>query len=291
MSPSNAHSSRRTYIPTVNRATHPHSLPPTTHLPPAHGPQYSMSTTQAVLDELDDETLHLIIALQLEDVASVELQNNDGDLEPSDNTTACRLFADELRQFQEVRRWEGEETRLAETIAAAAFVKDPDVVCTSCEDQFPSDEALQAPCSHYYCTGCLEQLHRACMTEESLYPPRCCRQPMPWEDVKNSIDAKLATEFEEKKEELDTPAGQRIFCSSTTCAKFVGPAHVANDLATCPACNTTTCSMCKAAQHHGDCPEDEALQQALELGDEQGWQRCSECKSMIALAFGCYHIT
>jgi hypothetical protein len=63
-----------------------------------------MTTIQAVLDELDEETLHLVIAAQLEDAASVERQNNDGDLEPSDNTIACRLFADELRQFQEVRR-------------------------------------------------------------------------------------------------------------------------------------------------------------------------------------------
>jgi hypothetical protein len=250
-----------------------------------------MSTTQAVLDELDEETFRLIIALQLEDAASVERQNNDGDLEPSDNTTACRLFAEELRQFQEVRRYEGEETRLAEAIADAAFVKAPDAVCVSCEDQVPSLQALHAPCSHCYCKGCLEQLHRACMTDASLYPPRCCRQTMPWEDVKDKIDAQLATEFEGKKEELDTPAGLRTYCSNTTCAKFIGPVHIANDLATCSACNTTTCSMCKAAQHHGDCPEDEALQQALELADDKGWQRCSECRSMIALAFGCFHMT
>ena len=250
-----------------------------------------MSTTQAVLDELDDETLHLIIALQLEDAASVERQNNDGDLEPSDNTTACRLFADELRQFQEVRRWEGEETKLAETLAAAAFNKAPDVECVSCEDHFQSDETLQAPCGHHYCTGCLEQLHHACMTDGSLYPPRCCRQAMSWEDAKTKINAELATEFEGKKAELDTPVGQRTYCSDTTCAKFIEATHIANDIATCPECSKTTCFMCKAAQHNGDCPEDAALQQALVLANEEGWQRCGECRSMIDLTFGCYHIT
>ncbi|KAM0699396.1 hypothetical protein Q7P36_001444 [Cladosporium allicinum] len=156
-----------------------------------------MSTMQAVLDELDDETLHLIIALQLEDAASIELQSNDGDLEPSDNTTACRLFADELRQFEEVRRCEAEETKLAETLAAAAFAKPPDV-------------------DHHYCVGCVEQLHRLAMTDESLFPPRCWRREMPWEAVSTNINTELATEYAEKKEELDTIADQRIYCSDTT---------------------------------------------------------------------------
>jgi hypothetical protein len=250
-----------------------------------------MTTIQAVLDELDDETLHLVIAVQLEDAALVERQNNDGDLEPSDNTTACQIFADELRQFQEVRRWEGEETRLAETIAAAAFAKPPHVACVSCADQFSPDEAFHAPCSHCYCTGCLGQLHRASMTDESLYPPRCCRQTMPWEDVKNKLDAQLATEFEEKKEELDTLADQRTYCSDTTCTKFIGRALIANDVATCPTCSKATCTKCKTAQHGGDCPRDEAMQQTLQLATEQGWRRCDKCGRMIDLAFGCYHIT
>jgi hypothetical protein len=250
-----------------------------------------MSTIQAVLDELDDETLRLVIAAQLEDAASVERQNNDGDLAPSDNTLACRLFADELRQFQEVRRWEGEETRLAETIAAAAFAAPPDVACVSCADQFPSDETFHAPCSHCYCTGCLGHLHRASMTDESLYPPRCCRQTMPWNDVKDKLDAQLAADFEAKKEELDTLADQRTYCSDTACTKFIGAAHTANDVATCPTCSKATCTKCKSAQHGGECPRDEAMQQTLQLATHEGWQRCNKCGRMIDLAFGCYHIT
>jgi hypothetical protein len=250
-----------------------------------------MSTTQAVLDELDDETLQLIIALQLEDVASVELQNNDGDLEPSDNTTACRLFADELRQFLEVRRCEGEETKLAETLATATFATSPDVECVSCSEQFPSDETFHAPCSHHYCIGCVEQLLRLCMKDESLYPPRCCRREMPWEGVSTKINTELVTEYAKKKEELDTLSDKRIYCSDTTCAKFIGAAHIAKDVATCPTCRGTTCTSCKTAQHGGDCPKDTAMQQTLRLAETEGWQRCNKCGRMIDLSFGCYHIT
>lgn len=249
-----------------------------------------MATTQAVLDELDDETLQLIIALQLEDAASVERENIDGDLEPSDNTTACRLFADELRQFREVHRYEGEETKLAETLVAATFAQ-PDVECVSCQDQLPSDETFRVPCSHHYCIRCVEQLHRLCMTDESLFPPRCCRREMPWEAVSVKIDGELATEYTKKKEELGTLADQRTYCSDPACSKFIGAALIDNDVATCTTCSKATCVKCKTAQHGGDCPEDEAMQQTLQLAKDEGWQRCNKCGSMIDLAFGCYHMT
>ena len=109
---------------------------------------------------------------------------------------ACRLFAEELRDFQGARRWEGGEIRPAEAIAeeaiaeevvaeeptaeeptagetatTTAVVQAPAITCASCQERVPSNEALRAPCSHNYCTGCLEQLHRTCMTDESLYPP------------------------------------------------------------------------------------------------------------------------
>ena len=250
-----------------------------------------MSTTHSVLDELDDETLNVIIALQLDDAACVERENNDGDLKPSDNTTACRLFADELRQFQTVRRYEEEGTRLAEAMAAAASAPSPNITCVSCEDQFPPDQAFQAPCTHNYCGGCLGHLHRAAMIDEALYPPRCCNRPMPWDGVRPMVDASLAADFDGKKEELDLPAGQRTYCSSSTCSKFLGTTHIANGVATCSACNKATCTMCKSARHDGDCPEDEAMQQTRKLAEEEGWRRCNRCKAMIELQFGCYHVT
>jgi hypothetical protein len=212
-----------------------------------------------------------------------------------------------VRQFQGVRRWEGGVARPAETIAPAEIVapevvaptetikaaavvvrEAPDVSCISCQDEVPSDEAMQAPCGHHYCTRCLEQLHRTSMKQESLYPPSCCRQAMPWEEVKNKIDAQLATEFEGKKEELDNPKGQSTYCSDKTCATFIGAAFITNDIATCPTCSKATCT---TAQHDRDWPKDEAVKQTLQLAKEEGWQRCSECGSVVDLKYGCYHIT
>lgn len=251
-----------------------------------------MSATREALEELDDTTLQLVIDLHLEDAALIERQGNEDDNTTSaDDIAVSKLYTEELLQYRTVREFEGEETRLAEASAAAVASAPPDVVCVSCEDSYPSEEVWQAPCSHHYCIGCLEQLHRACMSDETLYPPRCCRNEMPWDDVRQKINGRLANSFQEKKEELDTHVGQRTYCSNASCAQFIGAAAIANEVALCPACNTSTCTMCKAASHDGDCPADSALHDTLRLAQERGWQRCRRCRSVVALTFGCHHIT
>jgi hypothetical protein len=120
------------------------------------------------------------------------------------------------------------------------------------------------------------------MEDETLYPPKCCKRDMPGESVKARISEELATTFEKKKEELDTHTGYRTYCSEADCAVFIGAKHIVNDVATCPACNEVTCTMCKESGHqYDDCPADEALNQILELASDCGWQRCDKCKAMI----------
>ncbi|RMY63200.1 hypothetical protein D0864_12701 [Hortaea werneckii] len=43
--------------------------------------------------------------------------------------------------------------------------------------------------------------------------------------------------------------------------------------------------------HSGDCPEDEALQQLINIANAEEWQRCSECKRFVELDTGCNHIS
>lgn len=251
-----------------------------------------MSATQAALDELDEATLDLILALQFEDVASITQQDSGGDPPSPGSAAVGQAFTEELLQYQAVRRFESEETQLAEAIAVAAAAPGPaNIECVSCEGLFIEEGVWQAPCSHHYCVACLEHLHRASMMDETLYPPRCCRREMPWDDVRAVINERLATDFANKKEELDTHVGNRTYCFDASCSVFIGADHTTNDVATCPACNQATCTMCKAARHEGDCPADAALQQTLVLASDRGWQRCARCRSIIDLAFGCYHIT
>lgn len=124
-----------------------------------------------------------------------------------------------------------------------------------------------------------------------VYPPRCCRQVMPWSEVKVLVSHELASDFEGKKEELDIQ--DRTYCSDPACSTFIGSEHVAHDsvTATCSACEKLTCTTCKGASHAGDCPSDPSVQATLKLAEAENWQRCQECGSMIELTEGCIHIT
>jgi hypothetical protein len=255
-----------------------------------------MSATQAGLDKLDDATLETVMALQLMDLADMLYGDDDEDDDSSssvnpDSVAVSQAYSEELLQYYAVRRYENEETRLAEASAVAASGVPIDVQCAACDDHFSAEKVWKAPCGHRYCVPCLEWLHEASMTDESLFPPKCCQTKMPWDDVKAKISGGLATSFEKKKEELDTPTGDCTYCFDTNCAAFIGAKNIANDIATCPVCNKTTCTMCKeTSRHTGDCPADEALDQTLTLASDHGWRRCGKCRRVIELTYGCYHM-
>ncbi|KAK5164724.1 hypothetical protein LTR04_001645 [Oleoguttula sp. CCFEE 6159] len=159
--------------------------------------------------------------------------------------------------------------------------------CVVCQE---GKEAIHvAPCQHEYCFECLEELFRTSMTDESLFPPRCCRQPIPLDTVATCLPAHLVATFETKKVEFETV--NRTYCSSPTCSAFIPAQAIDGDVATCQGCSTRTCTICKGAAHSGDCPNDEALQQLLETATTAGWQRCQSCRRFIELNHGCNHIT
>jgi len=252
-----------------------------------------------VLDEVDEETANLMIKLQLEDIESLSTDTRE-----SDSESARQAYEAELRQYRAVRQYEGEETHLAQASAAAAAgpeteearaeVADAahqDVMlfdCLSCGDKFDADHISQVPCQHYYCDECLTRLFDRAMTDESLYPPRCCRQNIPLEDVSMSLPEDVRKEFERKQEELDDR--HRAYCRVVACGTYIGYGHRDGDTGTCPHCRTTTCIHCSNPPHTGDCQQDVATQQLNELATREGWRRCT-CRRMVELTLGCNHMT
>ncbi|KAH6664454.1 IBR domain-containing protein [Halenospora varia] len=161
--------------------------------------------------------------------------------------------------------------------------------CTACQELIRFCDMARVPCNHEYCRDCLQELFRASMTDDSLFPPRCCRQPITIGAVRIFLTAGLITQYEQKKVEFDTP--DRTYCSNALCSAFIRPEGIMNEQATCPDCSTVTCTLCKATSHGGDCPADTALQQVLQTADQNGWQRCYSCRRLVELDVGCNHIT
>ncbi|KAH0404863.1 hypothetical protein KCU89_g701, partial [Aureobasidium melanogenum] len=129
--------------------------------------------------------------------------------------------------------------------------------CVACTGTLPWSDILETPCGHHYCVGCLSELFELSMQDETLYPPRCCRQTIPLDAARSLLHPKLVRNFEQKSIELDTK--DRTYCFDPRCSTFIPAEHITGDVADCRGCGKRTCTICKAAAHRGDCPRDENL--------------------------------
>lgn len=160
--------------------------------------------------------------------------------------------------------------------------------CTACDIERPYFSVCRTPCGYYYCQECLHTLFELSTTDETLYPPRCCRQVIPLVSVKLYLDSALIRTFEQKS--IEFKSSDRTYCSQPTCSSFITSENITGDRATCAFCGTSTCTICKSNAHSGDCPEDAATQQVLETAREEGWQRCYNCRRLVELDVGCNHM-
>ena len=156
--------------------------------------------------------------------------------------------------------------------------------CIAC---FEIRETLQVPCQHRYCKQCVLQLVNDAMLDESLFPPRCCRQEMPMSLLRPLLSADLATKFEKKAIEYGLPCRTYYY----SCGTFINPVDAQGHSGRCKNCDLNTCMFCSSRFHDGACPKDPALDAVLELAQESGWQRCTQCQNMVERREGCNHIT
>lgn len=215
--------------------------------------------------------------------------------DPLDNETQAKIQARKFADMFGMRNppWKSADQHVAESSKWAASRKPAHlhdtIQCVACGDDAPWFDTIAAPCGDVYCADCLSTLFQSAMTDESLYPPRCCREPIPFAQVKAFLSPTVVELFIEKRVELDTK--NRTYCWVPSCSKFIPPTAIADDLGTCPSCARSTCAICKAAGHSGDCPEDKQLQELIGTANQEGWQRCYQCARMVELELGCNHMT
>ena len=132
--------------------------------------------------------------------------------------------------------------------------------------------------------------------DESLFPLRCCQDPIPVAEVLPILPSALRSLFERKNAEFSVLTRDRIYCSNLNCSTFLGSSEGRSFLiaipCTQPECFAFTCPRCKEAAHPGEgcgvSKSDEALQA---LAKSEGWQTCPGCNAVVELNHGCYHIT
>jgi hypothetical protein len=164
--------------------------------------------------------------------------------------------------------------------------------CVACDISLPNYNIARTPCGHEYCRFCLRTLFEQANKDETLFPPRCCRQSITVEHVKYFLPGALVKLHLEKKIELETP--NPLYCHNPRCSAFIPPLQIPSnsEVALCTKCLSETCRVCKGASHDAEaCPGGQSIQLRQDLTSQFGWQECSSCHRLVELNTGCFHIT
>ena len=163
------------------------------------------------------------------------------------------------------------------------------VFCCVCNCECSEWQLIRGPCGDGYCKTDIQELFELSIKDESLFPPRCCGQSILLDAARPLLTSEQQLNFEQKSLELNTI--DRVYCFDTMCGKFIPPAAVDGEKATCSACNKLTCAICKSEGHKGDCPKDPAYEALMATAAELGFQTCPRCHRLVELNFGCNHMT
>jgi hypothetical protein len=202
----------------------------------------------------------------------------------TESRSAFRVFWDWFRRKPVVLENETADAT-SDVPLRSAFIID----CVACGEEKQEEDLMLATCGDHYCKACVSTLFDQATKDESLYPPRCCREPIPLSIARKYLEEDLVVKFERKAIEFGTL--ERSYCYDTRCSAFIPLEHIDGDKATCPECNLLTCKVCKSAAHENDCPEDPALEGLMAAAAAAGYQQCYQCKRLVELEVGCNHMT
>lgn len=168
------------------------------------------------------------------------------------------------------------------------------LVCVICLDPVSSAQNIIVPCpsNHSYDKSCLRTLINHSSMEESLYPAKCCDTIVPVDILQKLFTSVEMQIYKKKEEEYSIPSRSRLYCSNSSCSKWIGTKSDDSKklVMTCSDCKTGTCNFCFAADHGSiGCTnkDDEVVAQSLK--EAFGFQRCC-CGVLVVKNEGCDHM-
>ncbi|KAH7070484.1 hypothetical protein BKA63DRAFT_579066 [Paraphoma chrysanthemicola] len=111
--------------------------------------------------------------------------------------------------------------------------------CCACMEMVPNKDTLTLGCkpeAHTYCRCCLVDLFTSAIVNPTLFPPRCCKLPIPLDTCRAMLPKELIKDFDLKVEELATP--NPTYCSDADCSKFNQLKDIKADMGSCVFCKT-----------------------------------------------------
>lgn len=157
--------------------------------------------------------------------------------------------------------------------------------CAHCFDTVPGNHIVTGLlCRHKYCVPCFSHMVSTAVSSESTFPAQCCGQKFPRAILRTWLPSKALTVFDEKALEYAVPIGQRYYCASPDCARWIDPrvAKRGNGSLECPHCRTAICAVCRDSRHAKptDCPEyNHQNHPGVDKAGGAGLSECYSCRT------------
>ncbi|XP_021739797.1 uncharacterized protein LOC110706209 [Chenopodium quinoa] len=182
--------------------------------------------------------------------------------------------------------------------------------CSVCCDDKPSSMMLTLRCSHKFCSQCLKT-HANEKVEAGQVPIGCpeirCNYLLSKSECKLFLPVIFFDVLDKAIEEFNVLSSDKIYCPYQNCLALLDPSEASSSdesngcCIDCPVCQRSICVNCGVPSHNSltcgeyqDLPLDERGSSDLSLhclAQDRGWRHCQQCRRMIDLAQGCYHMT
>ncbi|ERN14817.1 probable E3 ubiquitin-protein ligase rbrA isoform X1 [Amborella trichopoda] len=189
--------------------------------------------------------------------------------------------------------------------------------CSICCEEKQADDMVIMNCSHKFCSDCMIKYINGKLQSPKV-PIRCphvaCKHMLSTKECKSFLPISSYGSFLKALEETGAYESERVYCPFPNCSVLLDRRQSLSNRASsssqsedmgscveCPVCQRFFCYDCEVPWHslmsceeYQNMPLDER-----DVGDftlnrlaqHQKWRRCSQCRRMIELTQGCYHMT
>lgn len=187
--------------------------------------------------------------------------------------------------------------------------------CSICCEDKPSPMMITMKCSHKFCSHCMKTYVDG-KVQSSQVPIRCpqlrCKYFISTTECRSFLPVTCFESLERALAEANVLNSEKIYCPFPNCSVLLDPRECLsarassssqsdNSCVECPVCQRFICVDCGVPWHSSmSCEEYQSLPlEERDAGDitlhrlaqNKRWRRCQQCRRMIELTQGCYHMT
>ncbi|KAL6992015.1 hypothetical protein U1Q18_010128 [Sarracenia purpurea var. burkii] len=173
--------------------------------------------------------------------------------------------------------------------------------CSICCEEKPLQMIITMKCSHKFCSHCMKTYVDG-KVQSSHVPIKCpqlrCKYCISTTECRSFLPVSSYEMLEKALAEANVLNPDKIYCPFLNCSVLLDPYECSaraswsiqseNSCVECPVCRRFICVECEVPWHTSmTCEEYQNFQR---LAQNKRWRSCQQCRRMIELTQGCYHM-